>query len=102
MYFGGGTPSFLSTKQLKSLVHRLTAVSPWSEAEEITFECEPGTLTEAKLDAIREMGVTRLSLGVENFDDRILELNGRAHRSPEIGKPTRPPGRSGSRRSTST
>ena len=32
------------------------------------------------------MGVTRLSLGVENFDDRILELNGRAHRSPEIGK----------------
>jgi coproporphyrinogen III oxidase-like Fe-S oxidoreductase len=84
VYFGGGTPSFLSTKQLKSLVHRLTAVSPWSEAEEITFECEPGTLTEAKLGAIRKMGVTRLSLGVENFDDRILELNGRAHRSPEI------------------
>ncbi len=53
---------------------------------EITFECEPGTLTEAKLAAIRDMGVTRLSLGVENFDDRILELNGRAHRSPEIGR----------------
>ena len=35
------------------------------------------------------MGVTRLSLGVENFDDRILEINGRAHRSPEIGRPTR-------------
>ena len=33
---------------------------------------------------LRELGVTRLSLGVENFDDRILELNGRAHRSPEI------------------
>ena len=54
------------------------------EAEEVTFECEPGTLTRAKLAAIRDMGVTRLSLGVENFDDRILELNGRAHRSPEI------------------
>ena len=54
---------------------------PWDEAEEITFECEPGTLTEAKLAAIRELGVTRLSLGVENFDDDILELNGRAHRS---------------------
>jgi oxygen-independent coproporphyrinogen-3 oxidase len=84
VYFGGGTPSFLSTRQLESLVGRLNAISPWNQAEEITFECEPGTLTETKLAAIRRMGVTRLSLGVENFDDRILELNGRAHRSPEI------------------
>jgi oxygen-independent coproporphyrinogen-3 oxidase len=86
VYFGGGTPSFLSSKQLESLVSRLTAIAPWSAAEEITFECEPGTITEAKLDVIRRSGVTRLSLGVENFDDRILELNGRAHRSPEIAK----------------
>ncbi len=84
VYFGGGTPSFLSTQQLQGLVDRLTAVTPWSQAEEITFECEPGTLTQHKLTAIRKMGVTRLSLGVENFDDRILEINGRAHRSPEI------------------
>ena len=86
VYFGGGTPSFLSTQQLQSLVRRLTAVTPWTGAEEITFECEPGTLTDAKLAAIRRMGVTRLSLGVENFDDRILEINGRAHRSPEIAQ----------------
>jgi len=86
VYFGGGTPSFLSTKQLESLVRRLTASSSWSGAEEITFECEPGTLTDAKLKAIRELGVTRLSLGVENFDSKILELNGRAHRAAEIGK----------------
>ncbi len=86
VYFGGGTPSFLSTTQLDGLVSRLNAISSWSDAEEITFECEPGTLSEAKLSAIRGMGVTRLSLGVENFDDRILEVNGRAHRSPEIGK----------------
>jgi oxygen-independent coproporphyrinogen-3 oxidase len=86
VYFGGGTPSFLSTRQLEGLVGRLTATTSWSNASEITFECEPGTLTEAKLEAIRRMGVTRLSLGVENFDDRILELNGRAHRSPEIGR----------------
>jgi len=64
----------------------LNAGGAWDRAEEITFECEPGTLTEAKLAAIRELGVTRLSLGVENFDDRILEINGRAHRSPEIGR----------------
>ncbi len=57
VYFGGGTPSFLSTPQLQGLVKRLTAVTSWNHAEEITFECEPGTLT---------------------------EHNGRAHRSPEI------------------
>ena len=84
VYFGGGTPSFLSTQQLGGLVKRLTAVASWDDAEEITFECEPGTLTEAKLAAIRGMGVTRLSLGVENFNDDILEANGRAHRSPEV------------------
>jgi oxygen-independent coproporphyrinogen-3 oxidase len=84
VYFGGGTPSFLSVRQLERLVHRLTATTSWKTAEEITFECEPGTLTESKLAAIRDLGVTRLSLGIENFDDHILELNGRAHRSPEI------------------
>jgi oxygen-independent coproporphyrinogen-3 oxidase len=86
VYFGGGTPSFLSTKQLQSLVSRMDQVIPWREAEEITFECEPGTLTEPKLTALRELGVTRLSLGVENFSDRLLEINGRAHRSAEIGR----------------
>jgi oxygen-independent coproporphyrinogen-3 oxidase len=86
VYFGGGTPSYLSTRQLEGLAKRLTAIAPWTGSEEITFECEPGTLTEAKLAAIRRIGVTRLSLGIEHFDDRILELNGRAHRSPEIDR----------------
>jgi len=84
VYFGGGTPSFLSTQQLQRLVAGLTAGADWSQAAEVTFECEPGTLSDAKLAVLRDFGVTRLSLGVENFDDRILELNGRAHRSPEI------------------
>jgi coproporphyrinogen III oxidase-like Fe-S oxidoreductase len=84
VYFGGGTPSFLSTRQLEGLVARLTALTPWAGAEEVTFECEPGTLTEAKLSSIRRVGVTRLSLGVENFSDEVLSLNGRAHRSPEV------------------
>jgi len=84
VYFGGGTPSFLSVRQLQGLVERLSRVAPWSDAEEITFECEPGTLTEPKLAAIRDMGVTRLSLGIEHYDDHVLELNGRAHRSAEV------------------
>jgi oxygen-independent coproporphyrinogen-3 oxidase len=86
VYFGGGTPSFLSTRQLRGLVDDLSAISPWRDAEEITFECEPGTLAGDKLSVIRDIGVTRLSLGVENFNDELLEINGRAHRSPEIFK----------------
>ena len=84
VYFGGGTPSFLSSRQLTSLVDRLRASIRWDQAEEVTFECEPGTLSESKIKTLRELGVTRLSLGVENFSDQILGENGRAHLSPEI------------------
>ncbi len=84
VYFGGGTPSYLSARQLKELTDQLKAVLPWDAAEEIAFEAEPGTLNAGKLTAIKEVGVTRLSLGIENFDDHILEINGRAHRSPEV------------------
>ena len=84
VYFGGGTPSYLSVDQLKQLTDGMKSFLPWDEVEEVTFECEPGTLTDHKLQAIREIGVTRLSLGVENFNDHILEINGRAHHSKEI------------------
>lgn len=84
VYFGGGTPSYLSVSQLKMLTDRMKAMLPWDEVQEVAFEAEPGTLTEQKLTAIREIGVTRLSLGVENFDKRVLEVNGRAHREDEI------------------
>ncbi|MGI6457750.1 MAG: coproporphyrinogen-III oxidase family protein [bacterium] len=86
IYFGGGTPSYLSVKQLQELTDRLKQFRSWDETREVAFECEPGTLSGEKLNVIREIGVTRLSLGVENFNDQILELNGRAHRSPEIFK----------------
>ena len=86
VYFGGGTPSFLSAKQLTSLVDRLRANINWDHAEEVTFECEPGTLSQSKLQTLRDLGVTRLSLGVENFSDAVLEENGRAHLSGEIYK----------------
>lgn len=86
VYFGGGTPSFLSGKQLTRLVDRLKENINWDHAEEVTFECEPGTLSESKVHTLRELGVTRLSLGVEHFDDEILRENGRAHESGEIDK----------------
>jgi len=83
VYFGGGTPSYLSTDQLHHLTGRMKELFPWDEAEEVAFEAEPGTLTEKKLETLREIGITRLSLGIESFDDHILEVNGRAHRSKE-------------------
>lgn len=86
VYFGGGTPSYLSVPQLHELTDRMKDLMPWDEAQEVAFEAEPGTLNEKKLEAIREIGVTRLSLGVEHFDDHILESNGRAHRSGEIDR----------------
>lgn len=86
IYFGGGTPSYLSVRQLTHLTDGMKKILPWDEAEEIAFEGEPGTLTEPKMYAIRDMGVTRLSLGVEHFEDRILKLNGRAHGAPEIDR----------------
>src|SRR5262245_42278307 len=83
-YFGGGTPSYISEKQLHSLIEGLNRHVSWENAEEVTFECEPGTLRKSKLETLKSIGVTRLSLGVEHFNDDILEANGRAHLSPEI------------------
>ena len=84
VYFGGGTPSFLSAEDLRFLFDGLRRCFPWDDVEEVTFECEPGTLDTEKIQTLHELGVTRLSLGVENFDPRILELNNRAHRAKEI------------------
>ncbi|MEM1247240.1 MAG: radical SAM protein, partial [Acidobacteriota bacterium] len=84
VYVGGGTPSYLPDELIESLFVRVKAAMSWDKVEEVAFECEPGTLTEPKLETLRNVGVTRLSVGIENFDDRILRLNGRAHLSPEI------------------
>jgi oxygen-independent coproporphyrinogen-3 oxidase len=85
-YFGGGTPSYLSSRQLRSLHDKLAKYLSWHTAQEVTFECEPGTLNEEKVRTLKDIGVTRVSLGVENFSDTILEANGRAHLSPEVFK----------------
>jgi oxygen-independent coproporphyrinogen-3 oxidase len=86
IYFGGGTPSYISTRQLSRIVEAMRRLLAWDEAEEIAFECEPGTITEGKLEILKRMGVTRLSLGIENFDEEILRTNGRAHGAKEIDR----------------
>ena len=84
VYFGGGTPSFLSAEQLERLIGRISEHWRWEHAREVTFECEPGTLKKSKLETIKSIGTTRLSLGIEHFDDEVLALGGRAHRSGEV------------------
>jgi oxygen-independent coproporphyrinogen-3 oxidase len=86
IYFGGGTPSYLSEDQLRWLTGEMTGRLPWDAADEVTFECEPGTLSGPKLRAIRDLGVTRLSLGIESFSDRVLVANGRAHLSRDVDR----------------
>ncbi len=86
VYFGGGTPSYLSPSQLIDLTDRMKDLMPWDSTREVAFECEPGTLNAKKVEAIKKIGVTRLSLGIESFDDEILELNGRAHKGAEVDR----------------
>lgn len=79
IYFGGGTPSYLSIEQLELLSKQSQKIISWDNAKEISFEAEPGTLNSQKLSAIKRLGVTRLSLGVESFSDQILAANNRSH-----------------------
>lgn len=83
-YFGGGTPSLLSVTQLNRLMTGLRAAFRWDEAEEITFECAPRSVSRELLAALRESGVTRVSMGVQSFDDGLLALNGRVHRAADV------------------
>jgi oxygen-independent coproporphyrinogen-3 oxidase len=79
LYFGGGTPSLLEPCQVEQIIAAARKYYALSPAAEITLECNPGTLTREKLTAFRAVGVNRLSLGVQSFDDDFLERLGRAH-----------------------
>ena len=78
LYLGGGTPSYLRDRELA----RLFAALPWTLAPgaEVTLEANPGTLTPARLERLRALGVNRLSLGVQSFQDPVLARLGRAHK----------------------
>ena len=84
IYFGGGTPTTLSEDQLRDLVSRLRNNFDISPDVEFTSESEPGTLTEEKVACLRELGVTRLSMGVQTMDDELLHKNGRSHSSDGV------------------
>jgi oxygen-independent coproporphyrinogen-3 oxidase len=79
IYFGGGTPTSLLTDQLAYLLGGLRDRLDLSELREWTVEANPATVREEKARLLRDMGVTRVSLGVQSWDDALLKTLGRAH-----------------------
>ena len=79
IFIGGGTPSLLSGQAIDRLLAAIRARLPLKPGLEITLEANPGTLDCDKLAAFRAAGVTRLSLGVQSFNDAALQRLGRIH-----------------------
>jgi oxygen-independent coproporphyrinogen-3 oxidase len=86
LYIGGGTPSLLSLDQLTRLFDLLKRSFPFTANYEFCVEANPdeNVLTPDKLALLKNSGVTRLSMGVQTLDDRILKLNGRAGSADEF------------------
>lgn len=83
LYIGGGTPTLLKAGQIHALIESCRTILGLKEDAEITVEGNPGTVDLAKLQALREAGVNRLSLGVQSLDDGELQLLGRIHSASE-------------------
>ena len=79
IFFGGGTPSLLSSQQVGRLLKGLESSYGMAHDCEISLEANPGTLTIDKLNGYRQAGVNRLSLGVQTLSDEKLQLLGRVH-----------------------
>jgi oxygen-independent coproporphyrinogen-3 oxidase len=79
LYFGGGTPSLLGPARLERLMRRLRETFAIREDAEVTLEANPGTVTRETLRDYRSLGVNRLSIGVQSFDERELHFLGRIH-----------------------
>ncbi|MBO5685464.1 MAG: radical SAM family heme chaperone HemW [Alistipes sp.] len=78
-YFGGGTPSLCTPEQLKRLLDTTADHFDCSEVEETTLEANPDDLNPIYLSALREIGIDRLSIGIQSFDDDCLRLMNRRH-----------------------
>ena len=84
IFFGGGTPSLLSPQQLSRILTALNRVQPFSPEAEISLEANPGTIDCAKLSGYRSAGINRISLGVQAFQEELLEACGRLHGVQEV------------------
>ena len=86
IFLGGGTPSLLPTKYLEQILRKLDDTFDTSIVEEITLEANPGEAPLEHLKDIKSLGVNRISMGFQSFDDKILTLLGRLHKSEDCFK----------------
>lgn len=86
IYIGGGTPSFIGSKRLTSLLYAIGLSINLTDDIEVTVECNPDSLDERLVKDMFALGVNRVSVGVQSFDDDLLESIGRAHDSKDAIK----------------
>lgn len=79
IYFGGGTPSLVSAEWIGRAIEKCRATFDCSPLEEVTLEANPDDLSEEYLAALRAVGVNRLSIGIQSFDDEVLRVMNRRH-----------------------
>lgn len=79
VYFGGGTPGLMDAEDIAALL----AALPYAPDSEVTLEANPGDLTEDYARALRQAGINRLSIGIQSFNDRLLQNIGRRHTAQE-------------------
>jgi oxygen-independent coproporphyrinogen-3 oxidase len=84
IFFGGGTPSLLTSAQVGTLMQEARSAFAVDADAEITLEANPGTLEYGHLDELRATGVNRLSMGAQSFDAGLLRWMGRIHTPEEI------------------
>ncbi|MEN6407648.1 MAG: radical SAM family heme chaperone HemW [Thermoguttaceae bacterium] len=84
IFLGGGTPSMLDAFQATRILDALADAFPIEKDAEITCECNPGTLTQPFVQALRRAGVNRLSLGAQARQPQLLQLLGRIHRWEQV------------------
>ena len=84
VYFGGGTPSLLAAHQIERLFDGVKQHFPLDAVREVTFECAPQSATIDRLRVLRDVGVTRISMGVQQLDDDVLRKSGRIHRVEHV------------------
>lgn len=83
IYFGGGTPSLLDKSELESIFNTLSKNFSWNSNAEITIECNPDDLSSEKLNELKQIGINRLSIGLQSFNDEELKWMNRAHTAAE-------------------
>jgi oxygen-independent coproporphyrinogen-3 oxidase len=79
VYIGGGTPSLLSPQQLEQILTNIREKFDLSSKPEITIEANPADLNRSYLESIREIGINRINIGVQSFDEKVLDFLGRRH-----------------------